>query len=159
MIICQESLKAWQNKGVAQHFDLKKSLIDMEKLNKTENEWKELLSEEEFRVLRQKGTERAWTGALLNNKEKGIYECSGCGNPLFSDDTKFDSGSGWPSFFKPLTKDSVALHVDKSHGMIRTEVVCGKCEGHLGHVFSDGPQPTGERFCMNSVSLKFKKED
>lgn len=129
----------------------------MEEINKSDGKWKEELTAEEYRILREKGTERAWTGKLLNNKESGTYECSGCGNTLFSSDTKFDSGSGWPSFFDPISKDAIKLIADKSLGMIRTEAVCAKCEGHLGHVFHDGPQPTGERYCMNSVSLNFKK--
>lgn len=130
----------------------------MEKIEKSKEEWKRELSPEEYRVLIEKGTERAWTGALLNNKESGKYECAGCGNPLFSSETKFDSGSGWPSFFDPIAKDAIKLVVDKSLGMIRTEAVCARCGGHLGHVFHDGPQPTGERYCMNSISLNFKKD-
>jgi len=130
----------------------------MEKINHTEQEWKEMLSAEEFRVLREKGTERPWTGALLNNHEVGLYTCSGCGNELFYSDTKFDSGCGWPSFFEPVSENAVAYHKDKSFGMERTEVTCGKCAGHLGHVFPDGPKPTGLRYCMNSVSLRFKQD-
>lgn len=129
----------------------------MEKVNKSENEWRSELTSEQYRILREKGTERAWTGALLDNKESGIYECAACGNPLFTSDTKFDSGSGWPSFFAPVTKESVKLTMDKSHGMTRTEVTCAKCDGHLGHVFHDGPKPTGERYCMNSASMSFAK--
>ncbi len=130
----------------------------MSKINKTNEEWLTELSPEEFKVLREKGTERAWTGALLNNKETGIYECAACSNPLFSSDTKFDSGSGWPSFFAPVSPEAVTLKMDKTLGMIRTEVTCAKCDGHLGHVFHDGPKPTGERYCMNSISLKFEKD-
>ncbi len=129
----------------------------MSKIEYSEEEWKEKLTEEEFRVLRQKGTERAWTGELLNNYETGLYTCAGCGNELFKSDTKFDSACGWPSFFEPIKKDSVKYHLDKSFGMTRTEVTCGACGGHLGHVFHDGPPPTGDRYCMNSVSLKFHK--
>ncbi|MFT6867117.1 MAG: peptide-methionine (R)-S-oxide reductase [Cyclobacteriaceae bacterium] len=130
----------------------------MSKINKTNDEWMSELTPEQFKVLREKGTERAWTGALLNNKESGIYECAGCGNALFASDTKFDSGSGWPSFFAPVTADSVNLKMDKTLGMIRTEVTCSSCGGHLGHVFHDGPKPTGERYCMNSISLNFEKK-
>ena len=130
----------------------------MEEIKKTEDEWKEELSDEQFRILRLKGTERAWTGKLLDNKEEGIYSCAACNNPLFQSDTKYDSGSGWPSFFQPINKESVKLLLDKSHGMVRTEVVCARCNSHLGHVFNDGPGPKGERYCMNSVSLDFQKE-
>lgn len=128
-------------------------------IEKTEEEWKNELSNEAYHVLREKGTERAWTGNLLENKEKGIYECAGCGNPLYSSETKYESGSGWPSFYDPLSKEAVKFEKDKSFGMVRTEVKCGKCGGHLGHVFPDGPAPTGQRYCMNSVAMKFKKEN
>ncbi len=131
----------------------------MAKIEKTEEEWQKELSPEQYHVLREHGTERAFTGALLNNKEKGLYECAACGNALYHSDTKYDSGSGWPSFFEPISKDSIELKLDKSLGMVRTEVRCAKCGSHLGHVFNDGPQPTGERYCMNSVALDFKKED
>lgn len=128
-------------------------------IEKTEEEWKNELSNEAYHVLREKGTERAWTGNLLENKEKGIYECAGCGNPLYSSETKYESGSGWPSFYDPLSKEAVKFEKDKSFGMVRTEVKCGNCGGHLGHVFPDGPAPTGQRYCMNSVAMKFKKEN
>lgn len=129
----------------------------VEKINCSEKEWKEILSKDEFKVLRKKGTEPPFTGKLLNNKEKGIYVCSGCENPLFSSDTKFNSGSGWPSFWDVISSDNVELKNDYGFGMKRIEVLCAKCGGHLGHVFDDGPDPTGKRYCINSVSLNFKK--
>ena len=130
----------------------------MDKIEKTEEEWKKELTPEQYEVLRKKGTERAWTGKLLDNKADGTYQCAACGNPLFDSSTKFDSGSGWPSFFQPISKEAVDLKMDKSFGMIRTEVNCGRCGSHLGHVFHDGPKPTGERYCMNSISLDFNKQ-
>ncbi|MEO9871247.1 peptide-methionine (R)-S-oxide reductase MsrB [Ekhidna sp.] len=131
----------------------------MEKINKGEEEWKKELSDEQYHILREKGTERPWTGALLENKDKGVYECAACGNELYSSETKYDSGSGWPSFFDPITADAVDFEKDKSFGMTRTEVKCGKCGSHLGHIFPDGPQPSGQRYCMNSGALSFKKKD
>ncbi len=130
-----------------------------EKINKTESEWKEVLTSEQFYVLRQKGTERAFTGEYDKHFEKGVYKCAACDNVLFESDTKYDSGCGWPSFFTPLAKDRVIYKEDISYGMVRTEVMCAKCGGHLGHVFDDGPEPTGQRYCMNSVSLKFEKKE
>ena len=121
---------------------------------KTDAEWRESLTPEEYRVLRQKGTERPFTGEYWDAKKQGTYRCAACGEPLFSSDTKFDSGTGWPSFFRPIDDSSVEELVDQSHGMVRTEVTCGRCGSHLGHRFDDGPQPTGQRYCMNSVSLK-----
>lgn len=126
------------------------------KIERSEEEWKELLTPDQFYILRQKGTERPFTGSLLNNKDYGIYSCAACDNDLFISDTKFDSGCGWPSFFETLSKEAVAYHLDRSYGMLRTEVTCGACGGHLGHVFNDGPPPAGKRYCMNSISLKFR---
>ncbi|SNT30875.1 peptide-methionine (R)-S-oxide reductase [Ekhidna lutea] len=131
----------------------------MEKINKSEEEWRKELSDEQYHILREKGTERPWTGALLENKEKGIYECAACGNALYSSETKYESGSGWPSFYDPISADAVDFETDKSFGMTRTEVKCGKCGGHLGHIFPDGPEPSGQRYCMNSGALSFKKKD
>ena len=126
----------------------------------TEDEWKKKLSKEEYRVLREKGTERAFTGEYWNHKEKGTYRCAGCGVELFSSETKFDSGCGWPSFYDALDKDKIEEKVDLSHGMRRIEVLCKNCGGHLGHVFDDGPrEKTGLRYCINSVSLDFKKDE
>jgi peptide-methionine (R)-S-oxide reductase len=128
------------------------------KVTKTDDEWRRALSEKEFYVLRQEGTERAFTGDLWNHHEHGTYVCRGCGLPLFSSETKFDSGTGWPSFYEPITKDCIADHTDSSHGMDRTEVECARCGGHQGHVFPDGPPPTGLRYCINSVSLDFVRQ-
>lgn len=128
------------------------------KITKTEQEWQDQLSAEQFRVLRQKGTERAFTGELLNSKGRGMYSCAGCGQDLFDSQTKFDSGTGWPSFSAPVADGNVATETDRNHGMVRTEALCGRCGGHLGHVFPDGPQPTGQRYCINSASLKLKPE-
>lgn len=123
---------------------------------KTEEEWKAELSGEQYDVLRRKGTERPFTGKYVNNHEDGTYRCAACGAVLFGADTKFDSGSVWPSFTSPAVADAVELHEDRSHGMRRTEVTCRRCGGHLGHVFPDGPGPTGMRYCINSVSLDFE---
>ena len=127
------------------------------KMPKSENEWKKKLTPEQNNTLREIGTEMPFTGKLLHNKEKGTYRCAGCGAELFSSDAKFDSGTGWPSFDEPKNKENIELKKDASHGMARTEVLCRKCGGHLGHVFDDGPISTGKRFCINSCSLDFKK--
>lgn len=125
---------------------------------KSEEEWKKELSPEAFFVLRKQGTERPFTGEYADNHEKGIYLCAGCDLPLFNSDTKFESGTGWPSFWQPIRKEHVIVGTDNSYGMVRDEVECARCHGHLGHVFDDGPKPTGLRYCMNSVSLKFVKD-
>lgn len=119
----------------------------------TEEAWRNKLTPEQYQVLRQKGTERAFSGKYWKSKEQGVYKCAGCGEPLFTSEGKFDSGCGWPSFFQPVDGTKVDEHVDRGHGMTRTEVTCGKCGGHLGHVFDDGPAPTGLRYCINSVSI------
>lgn len=128
----------------------------MEKMNLSDAEWRDRLTPEQFHVLRQAGTERAFAGALTDNKADGHYVCAGCGNDLFDSADKFDSGSGWPSFTQPLDPDSVTDHRDSSHGMVRVETRCARCDGHLGHVFPDGPPPSGLRYCMNSVALDFR---
>ena len=129
-----------------------------DKVIKTEAEWKKQLTPEQFNVLRQKGTEQAFTGATWNNHEKGVYKCAGCDLELYSSDTKFESGTGWPSFWQPIANDRVTVAADNSHGMERDEVLCARCGGHLGHVFPDGPKPTGLRYCMNSAAMKFEKK-
>lgn len=131
--------------------------LEMPKVIKTEAEWRALLTPEQYAIARQKGTERAFCGTLLDNKMDGVYTCICCALPLFSSDSKFDSGTGWPSFFKPIAPENVAEHVDTSHGMARTEILCARCDAHLGHVFDDGPRPTGRRHCLNSESLTFTR--
>ncbi len=129
-----------------------------DKINKTDEEWREELTPEQYHVMREKGTERPFTGVYHNTHDEGTYLCAACGNELFDSETKFDSGCGWPSFYAPIAKGNVKEETDTSHGMKRTEIMCAKCGSHLGHVFDDGPQPTGQRYCMNSVSLKLDKE-
>jgi peptide-methionine (R)-S-oxide reductase len=126
----------------------------MAKIEKSDEEWKKTLTPEQYRVLRGKGTERAFTGAYWDSHEEGVYKCAGCGTTLFQSDAKFDSGTGWPSFTAPASPEAVATATDESHDMVRTEALCASCGGHLGHVFPDGPRPTGLRYCINSVSLK-----
>jgi peptide-methionine (R)-S-oxide reductase len=129
----------------------------MDKVDRSDAEWRSTLTPEQYRILRQGGTEPAGTGALLHVKDKGEFRCAGCGEPLFSTDTKYESGSGWPSFTAPASADAVREHSDSTHGMVRTEVRCARCEGHLGHVFPDGPGPEGLRYCINSGALSFDK--
>lgn len=131
----------------------------MKKINRTEEEWRQSLTPEQYRVARLKGTERPFTGRYHDSKEIGIYKCAACGNELFRSEAKFDSGCGWPSFYEPSAEDNVRTELDTSHGMVRTEVLCAACDSHLGHVFDDGPQPTGLRYCINSVVLELEKKE
>lgn len=131
----------------------------MDRIDIPENEWRKRLSPEQYHILREAGTEGAFTGRYWNNHEDGVYRCAGCGEPLFDSETKYDSGSGWPSFTQPMESEGVSEHADTSHGMRRVEVRCARCDGHLGHVFPDGPAANGLRYCINSASLDFKSRE
>ena len=154
----KEKIKKWvANKKVNR--DLERTTTLLEKITKTESEWREVLSEEQFKICRKKGTEQAFSGKYWDCHDRGNYHCTCCGTPLFSSNTKFDSGTGWPSYYQPLTPESIATEHDTLFFMRRTEVLCHSCDSHLGHVFEDGPEPTGLRYCINSASLVLHKAE
>jgi len=161
----QSSSKELNGKPVAVHQVLQDSIIQLpggdtlHRVVKTSDEWKEILTDTEYYILREKGTERAFTGPYVENKKEGVYHCGGCGLALFSSDTKYRSGTGWPSFWQPIKEGHVAEEFDGKYGWNRTEVLCGRCGGRLGHVFKDGPQPTGLRYCINGYALSFKESE
>jgi len=133
--------------------------VEVAPVVKSDAEWRKQLTPQQFQIARGKGTERAFCGNLLDNKQHGIYACVCCGLPLFTSNAKFNSGTGWPSFFQPVAEENVVTSVDRSHGMVRSEILCARCEAHLGHVFPDGPRPTGQRYCVNSESLRFVEDN
>lgn len=156
MLACSSTPK--EENTIVHNPDLSLDPGDSTKIVKSKAEWKEILDPEVYHVTREGGTERAFTGKYWDNHSKGTYTCACCELPLFSSETKFESGTGWPSFYAPLKDNSVRIKVDNSYGMIREEVVCSRCDAHLGHVFNDGPEPTGQRYCMNSISMHFEKQ-